>query len=187
MSLAQLPNLISLLRLIAVVPVAWLLLDQLYAAALVVFALAGASDALDGFLAKQFGWASRLGGILDALADKVLLITVFVVLAWAGLLPAWLAAAVVARDVVIVAGAAAYHWRVERFMPEPSFLSKVNTFAQIVLVLETVWTQAIGTLGAQWHVRLVYAVLATTVLSGAEYAWNWGMRAWERARARRHE
>jgi len=85
--LRHLPNLISMLRILMVPPVAWLIVEQHYALALGLFVVAGVSDGVDGFLAKHYGWTSRLGSILDPLADKLLLSVSFVTLAWLGHLP----------------------------------------------------------------------------------------------------
>ena len=86
----HLPNLLTLLRLLLTLPIAWLLLSERFAAALWLFAVAGASDALDGFLARRFGWVSRVGSVLDPLADKLLLVTSYVCLGLSQVLPWWL-------------------------------------------------------------------------------------------------
>ncbi|MGD1976783.1 MAG: CDP-alcohol phosphatidyltransferase family protein, partial [Gammaproteobacteria bacterium] len=103
----DIPNALCVLRMLLVAPVVWLLLAGEYAWVLVVFFLAGFTDGLDGFLAKRFDWRSRLGGILDPLADKLLLVTSFLTLGYIGLAPVWLLIMVVARDVIIVSGATA--------------------------------------------------------------------------------
>src|SRR5687767_7640096 len=99
--LRHLPNALCVLRMILAVPVAWLLARDQYGATLGVFAFAAVTDALDGFLAKRFGWESELGKILDPLADKVLLVTSFITLTVVTHVPLWLAILVVSRDVVI--------------------------------------------------------------------------------------
>ena len=110
MKLATIPNLICLLRIALTVPTVMLLAEGRYGLTLVLFAVAAASDALDGYLAKTFGWTSELGRILDPLADKLLLVSVFITLAVIGLVPAWLATIAVLRDVIIGLGAAIYRW-----------------------------------------------------------------------------
>ena len=119
----HLPNALTVLRMVLVVPLAWMIRETRYDEAVVVAAVAGLTDALDGFLAKRLGWQSWLGGVLDPIADKLLLIAAFLWLAFAGDVPAWLAALVVARDLVIVAGAIAYHYLIGRFDAAPSRLS----------------------------------------------------------------
>jgi len=170
---SQLPNLISVGRIVLVGPVAWSLVEQRYGLTLVLFTLAGISDALDGFLAKQ----CRLGSLLDPLADKLLLVTVFLQLAWAGLLPAWLVALALLREVVILGGALAYRLRVGPFEGEPTFASKVNTFLQITLVIAVLVDLGLTPLSAALREGLEVAVAVTVVISGAQYVWLWSRRA----------
>jgi len=165
------------LRIVLVLPLAWLLLERRYDAALVVFAIAGVSDGVDGFLAKHFDWRSRLGGMLDPLADKLLLVTSFVCLGWVGALPLWLVLLVILRDVVIVTGAICYHWLIEPFDAAPMTLSKLNTVTQILLVLAVIVDQGLLALPTALVGSLVSVVAATTILSGASYVWTWGQRA----------
>ena len=113
--LRHLPNLISVFRVLLVPPVVWLMVQGRYGEALALFVIAGASDGLDGYLAKHFGWVSRFGSIIDPLADKLLLTASFFTLAWLGHLPLWLAVLVIARDLVIVIGGLAYHYLVGKF------------------------------------------------------------------------
>ncbi len=170
----HIPNIISALRILLVIPVVMLLLERQYGAALILFAIAGISDGVDGFLAKHFGWQSRLGSILDPLADKLLLVGSFLSLAWLGLIPLALVVAVMLRDVIIVLGAIALHYRYGRFEMQPTRVSKVNTFFQIVLVLAVVFYHG-EFAQVPWIVdSLVYIVWATTLISGANYVWIWG-------------
>jgi cardiolipin synthase len=176
----DIPNVITAFRFLLVPPVVILLLQERFTAALVVFGVAGFSDALDGFLAKRFDWRSRLGGIMDPLADKLLLVSSFVTLGWLGLIPAWLVLLVILRDLVIVAGATFYHMRIEQFEAEPSIASKLNTAAQILLVLAVMFSFGIQALPAILIDVLSYSVLATILWSGFDYVWTWGRRAWMR-------
>lgn len=162
------------------VPVGWALLDERFGLALVLFAIAGVSDAVDGFLAKQFGWTTWIGGILDPLADKALLTVTYVVLAVLGLLPTWLVLLTIFRDLVILIGALYYHFRVEHLVAEPRLLSKLHTTLQISLALLAVFAAAYG-LPADWMIHLgVFLVALTTVASGVDY-----MRVWSRRAVRR--
>ncbi len=173
----HIPNIISVLRILLVIPVVVLLLDERYGAALLLFAIAGISDGVDGFLAKRFAWQSRLGSILDPLADKLLLVCSFLSLAWLGLIPLALVVAVMLRDLLIVLGAIAFHYRYGRFEMQPTRVSKVNTFFQIVLVLAVVFYHG-EFAHIPWIVEaLVFIVWATTLISGANYVWIWGRRA----------
>jgi cardiolipin synthase len=178
LNLGHLPNAISLLRMVLVWPTLWALLDDRYGLALILFAVSGASDGLDGYLAKRYGWTTRLGAILDPLADKTLLVGTYVTLAWLGAIPVWLTAVVVARDVVIVTGAVGYHLVVGRFDLAPSWLSKLNTLGQLVLVIAVMAHHGLFPLPEALVDLLVYGVLVTTVLSGADYVFTWGRRAW---------
>jgi cardiolipin synthase len=181
----DLPNIISILRLLIVLPVVYLLLQENYRAALVLFALAGVSDALDGFIAKRFGWTSRLGSILDPVADKALLMSTYVTLGILNLLPVWLVVAIILRDLLIFTGALAYHFLIGKYEMSPSLLSKINTFAQIILALAVVMSADVFEIPRQFLQLLIYTVLATTVLSGVDYVWNWGYQA-VRSRSGRH-
>lgn len=175
MSVSQLPNLITLARL-ALTPVFVLLINhQDYDLALVVFAAAGVSDGIDGFIAKRFHFESRLGAILDPAADKILLVSAYVMLTVLEHLPLWLVIVVVFRDLLIVGGYIVYTSMYGPVHMRPSLLSKVNTFVQIALVVVVLLAQAAGA-GYPGLIRaLVYVVLVTTVASGAHYLWTWGV------------
>jgi cardiolipin synthase len=177
--LRHLPNLITLLRIVLVVPLCRLIDDGNYASALVVAAVAGFSDAVDGFLAKHFGWQSWLGGVLDPIADKLLLTAGFVMLTLDASLPAWLTVIVVGRDIVIVAGALAYHRLVGRFDAAPTRLSKLTTVVQIVCVLMVLVDRAhlLSLPPAVFDIAFVVAT-ALTVASGLDYVLTWSRRAW---------
>ena len=108
MSYSMLPNALSVIRIILTVPVVIALLKEQYLLALLLFLLAGISDALDGWIAKHFSFQTRLGSILDPMADKILLTCTFLTLYWVGILPLWLLMLIFVRDVIIVAGALGY-------------------------------------------------------------------------------
>lgn len=178
MSYAQLPNILSIGRMLLVFPIVWALLNLKFGLAASLFVVAGISDGLDGFLAKRFSWQSRLGSILDPLADKLLLISTLISLAWLSLLPQWLVWLAVGRDLFIVLGGVVYHYCVARFSLVPIWSSKFNTTAQIMLVilviaqqLSPVFTDAAGI--------FVWLVMATVLISGSEYIVVWGLKAWQ--------
>ncbi len=173
----DIPNLITGLRILLVAPFLWLLLEERYGAALALFVIAGLSDALDGFLAKYYGWTSELGGLLDPIADKLLLIGAILALGWLGELPGWLVALVIARDLVIVGGAVAYHLRVERFHAAPLMISKLNTLVQLALVCAVIVHYGLTRLPAWLLTSGIYLTALTTVWSGAAYVWRWGRLA----------
>jgi len=172
----HLPNLISCLRIALVAPLIATALTAHFVAALWIAFAAGVSDALDGWLARRFGWQSRLGTLLDPLADKLLLIAAYLTLAWGGHLPWPLAWLVLARDVVIVLGALAYHRLIGAFEARPSLLSKATTFVQIVYVLLVLCAAAFAW---QMPARLLlpWVVAVFTLASGFDYLLRWSLRA----------
>ncbi|MCC9004193.1 MAG: CDP-alcohol phosphatidyltransferase family protein [Candidatus Competibacter sp.] len=180
----DIPNLITSLRILLVPPFLWLLLQERYGAALLLFTVAGVSDALDGFLAKHYGWTSELGGLLDPLADKLLLIGAILALGWLRELPVWLVALVILRDVVIVTGAVGYHLMVERVRANPLLISKLNTLMQLTMVFVVIVHYGMMTLPSWLLTGWIYVTALTTVWSGAAYVWQWGQRAWSTARVR---
>jgi len=177
MRASDIPNIITVGRILLVGPVAWALLSEKFNLALILFFVAGASDAVDGFLAKRFGWTSRMGALLDPLADKFLLVTCYTVLAWIGLLPLWLLVLVLTRDLLIVGGAVVYNFRIQRLEADPTLISKLNTLLQILLVLLVIVYQATGWGQAHWIDWLIYAVTVSIVWSGLDYVVTWTRRA----------
>ncbi len=175
--LRDLPNTISLLRLLAVIPVVYLLLERELGWALLLFVAAGLSDGLDGLLAKRFGWQSHLGGILDPLADKVLLVACFLVLGAMSLIPGWLVVLVIFRDLLIVGGAVLYNYRVEEIEAAPILVSKLNTLFQILLVLLVIMNAGVTPVPGWVIATLIWACLLTVVVSGAQYVWIWWRKA----------
>jgi cardiolipin synthase len=178
----DIPNLITSLRILLVPPFLWLLVQERYGAALLLFVIAGVSDALDGFLAKYYGWTSELGGLLDPIADKLLLIGALLVLAWLHELPSWLVALAILRDALIVAGAISYHLLIERFQGRPLLISKLNTLLQLLLVFAIIVNHGMFALPPWLLTGLIYLTALTTVWSGAVYVWRWGRQAWNARR-----
>lgn len=172
-----LPNLITGLRILLILPFLWLLLRGSHGAALMLFVLAGVSDALDGFLAKRYGWRSRLGAILDPAADKLLMLCTYLALGWLAALPWWLVAMVLLRDGIIVAGALAYYRLFGVYEMEPMLVSKLNTALQIALVLAVLWASWHGGVAPALLHWLIYLVGLTTLASGSAYVWVWSRRA----------
>lgn len=178
MTRRDLPNFITLFRILLVAPFAWALLRGEYGLALALFVLAGISDGLDGWLARRYGWRSALGAVLDPLADKLLLVTAYLVLGWLGFLPLTLVIVVLARDVIIISGAAAYRILFGHLDMAPSFISKLNTVLQVTLVVGAMVSTGLGWLPTWLVDMLVATVFASTVLSGAHYVTVWSARAW---------
>ena len=169
----NIPNSLTLARIVLVPLVVWLIIDQELTAAFLLFLLAGFSDAADGYIAKRYGWRSELGAYLDPIADKALLVSIYVTLGLAGHLPVWLVIAVVSRDILIV-GAVVLSWMLSRPLTmHPLLISKVNTFAQIVLAGLVLAELGLG-LGLEPVVKvLIWVTGALTILSAAAYFWAW--------------
>ncbi len=181
--LSQIPNILTLARIAATPVMILLLRDRAYEAALWLFILAGLTDGLDGYIAKRFNFVSRLGAILDPIADKMLIVSAYVMLALLGDIPFWVFLIVGFRDVMIVGGYLILETLEGDVQMQPSIVSKVNTFLQITLVIAVLLAKT-GWLPVGFLVdALVIAVTVTTVLSGAHYVWYWGIRE-ESRRAR---
>jgi cardiolipin synthase len=174
----HLPNIICVLRIALVWPIAAALADREYLLALALFTVAGLSDGIDGYLAKRFNWTSELGKYLDPLADKLLLVTVFVETAWLGLAPWWLTSAVVARDVLIVLGAMTYRLWIGPLRGRPTLSSKLNTALQLLYLMALLVNAAISFPPHEVMDALAVLVFITTVFSGLNYMAVFTRRAW---------
>jgi len=167
----NLPNIITFGRLCAVPLAVWLVIQRQMGFAFGLFALAGLSDAIDGWLARRRG-GSALGAMLDPVADKALLVSMFITLAAVGVLPSWIAILVVFRDLVIVGGIMVM-WQLS--MPvriKPLLFSKLNTALQLLLVGVVLLLEGFA-LQAPWlRILLIWTVAATTLGSGAAYVWK---------------
>lgn len=167
--LFTLPNLITLARLCMVPATVWLILNHRLDLAFLVFVAAGVSDALDGWIARAWGLRSHLGALLDPVADKALLVSVYVMLAVIGILPDWLAMLVVFRDVLIVGGLLML-WMLDlRPRIAPLLVSKLNTAAQIALAAITLLLVGFGLEAQTLKSALTWIVAATTLASGVAY------------------
>jgi len=157
-----------LARFAAVPLLVWWLLDSQFYNALLLFFLMGLSDALDGYLARAFNWKTTLGSYLDPAADKVMLICSYIALGALDLLPHWLVLIVIMRDVALLSGAVSYVSMTRRFEIEPSIISKINTFVQILLVFAVVYGQ-INAFPESIIQLLIGLTLFTTIASGYDY------------------
>lgn len=175
--LKDIPNLISVVQALFVLTILNALLERDIRGALVWFALAGLSDGLDGIIARHFGRQSRLGSLLDPIADTLLLATSYGCLAFLGLLPNWLAALVIGRDLLIFSGSLIFHFRLNTFEGKPSQLSKFNTFCQIASVIGIISSQTPWPLFERWLPFLLYGVAASTLLSRLYYLKVFGKEA----------
>jgi cardiolipin synthase len=177
MSLRFLPNAICIVRILLVVPLVLAVVDGRYVEALILLVIAGFSDGLDGYLAKTFDWRTRLGGLLDPAADKLLLVGAFLALTYVGLIPIGLTIVVIARDVVIVSGAICYQLLIAPVEGEPAAVSKLNTACQLAMLFFTLTVAAFGWPPPISLVVLGAAVVFTSVVSGLTYVLRWTARA----------
>ena len=167
--LRHLPNIICVLRIVLIWPTIDALQGGEYWKALALVAFCAISDGLDGWLAKRFNWTSHLGKILDPLADKLLLVSLFLASAWMNLVPWWLTAIVVARDVMIGGGAVIYRMWFGPLHGRPTYVSKINTGMQLAVVLAAILVAASGLPTPEMVIALAWLALVTTVISGADY------------------
>ena len=169
----NLPNLITLGRILLVPVIIWAITSGQMAVAFVLFFIAGVSDAVDGFLAKRFDMRSEIGAMLDPLADKCLLVSIYVALGIAAEIPRWLVILVVSRDVIII-GAVIVSWLVERPMPmKPLMVSKLNTCWQVVYAGLVLAGLGFGFVFAPLDTILMAIVTVLTLSSVGFYLVQW--------------
>lgn len=171
------PNALTFMRILLVIPFAWSLANDQYRPALLLFFIAAATDGLDGFLARFCGWKTRIGAIADPLADKLLMITAFLMLSLTDVLPMWLFLLVLGRDLVIVGGGLLFHRVIGPFDVEPSILGKLNTLVQIMALLAVMLAQADIAMPDGSQQVAILTVAAMALLSGIHYVGTWGLRA----------
>jgi cardiolipin synthase len=169
----SIPNIITLGRILLVPVVIWAIAADQMQIAFAVFVVAGLSDAIDGFLAKRFNMSSELGALLDPLADKALLVSIFVALGIVGAVPGWLVILVVSRDVMIVA-AVIVSWLFGKPIPmKPLMISKLNTVAQVTLAAVVLGALGFGVIAKPYEFILMGFVTIFTLVSIALYLVGW--------------
>lgn len=175
------------MRLLLVAPVAVAILSGEFWLTLILFAVASISDGVDGYLARRFDWSSRFGAILDPIADKLMLIVAFLLLTYIGVFPIWLAIIVICRDLIIITGATVYHLMFGEYEFSPSYLGKLSTLLQFLLVLINLVDLAVFEM-ADWLLEGgIWAVFGVSVLSGYNYVSTWGRKAIAASKAARDE
>ncbi|MBC2730778.1 CDP-alcohol phosphatidyltransferase family protein [Thiobacillus sp.] len=173
----NLPNAITLLRLVAVPGVAWLILQQRWEAACWLFLAAAISDGVDGLLARWLKQMTQLGAALDTVADKALGVVTLVMLTQAGAIPLWVTLAILLRDSIVVLGALSYRGLAGHLDIHPTWLGKTHMFAELSL-LSLVLGGLAGLLSlGDWLHAVFVAVFAIAVVSGVQYVWVWGAKA----------
>jgi cardiolipin synthase len=165
------------MRIALVGPILVLILQGSFAWALALFWLVGFSDGLDGYLAKRFNWHTRLGALLDPVADKLLVAGLFITLAYTQDIPVWLAAVVIVRDVIIIAGATIYNFLIRPVQGEPTRISKLTTALELMFLLFVLSRAGFGWPDQITITILGAATLVTVVISGVDYVWSWSRRA----------
>jgi cardiolipin synthase len=181
--LAYLPNMVCVLRICLVVPIMWFLVRAEYENALLLIVIAGFSDWADGFLARHFGWESRIGGLLDPLADKLLFVSVFAALTWNGLVPLWLFAVVIGRDIIIVSGAFAYEFLIGPVEPNPSRVGKLNTVMALLYLFFVMTWQIYGWPPEVSIIIVGAGVFVVSLVSGLDYVLTWSRLALQARRS----
>lgn len=173
----NLPNLISLLRLAAVPAVAWLISQQHWEAACWLFLIAAVSDGIDGLLARWLDQMTRLGAVLDTVADKALGVVTLVMLTQAGAIPLWVTLAILLRDGIVVLGALSFRGLAGHLEIQPTWLGKTHmaaVFALLTLVLADLGKLLVVD---DWLLPLFVSVFAVAALSGVQYVWIWSAKA----------
>jgi cardiolipin synthase (CMP-forming) len=169
----SIPNLITLGRILSVPVVVWAIAAGEMRIAFALFVAAGISDAVDGFLAKRFGMSTELGAYLDPLADKAMLVSIYIALGVADAIPRWLVILVVSRDIMIVS-AVILSWLVDRPVAlKPLLVSKLNTVAQIALACVVMASTGFGFDAQIAEIMLTALVAVLTLLSIAFYVVEW--------------
>jgi cardiolipin synthase (CMP-forming) len=169
----SIPNIITLGRIMLVPIIVWAIVSSQMEVAFAVFLIAGISDAVDGFLAKRFNMASELGALLDPLADKALLVSIFVTLGIWGAIPRWIVILVVSRDIMIV-GAVIVSWLFDKPVEmKPSMVSKLNTVSQVGFAALVLASLGFGFDPAPYDLILMALVTIFTLVSVALSLVEW--------------
>ncbi len=169
----NLPNIITLGRILLVPVIVWAIASNQMTVAFVIFVVAGVSDAVDGFLAKRFNMTTEIGALLDPVADKALLVSIYVALGISGDIPRWLVILVVSRDFMIV-GAVIISWILDNPVPmKPLMVSKLNTVAQVAFAALVLASLGFGFSTAPYEIVLMLCVTVLTLLSVSFYLVEW--------------
>ncbi len=167
------PNFITIGRLLVVPLVIMLIAQGSWSAAFALFVLAGISDGVDGFLARRYDMRSELGAYLDPVADKALLVSIYVTMAVVGIIPAWVAILVVSRDILIVSGVI-LSWVLDNPVEmRPFLVSKLNTFAQIAFAAAVLAAKAFDVSLTLWFDASMWTIAALTLASAGAYLAFW--------------
>ena len=176
-SLRYIPNGITVLRLILVLPIAFSIVEKNYIAAFLLFAISGFSDGLDGFIARRYGWVSAFGKLIDPLADKLMMMTTTLTLGLLGHFPVMLMVLIIVKDLTILSGVFPYTTLAGFPKIQPNFLGKCTTAAQIFLLVSVLLNLGFpGTLPEPFFIVFFWIVAIMTSFDGAIYLWIWTLR-----------
>ena len=166
----NIPNLLTLLRIILVPVIVILLIQGLFFRALIAFIVAALSDVLDGFLARILNQQTTLGAYLDPIADKALLASSFVTLSVLHIIPSWLTVIVISRDIIILLGIAVLSMMSISVKIRPAFVSKITTALQLITILTVLSDRCMpGSSNVIWQTTLFWLTAFFTVISGLNY------------------
>lgn len=171
------PNAITATRLVLVLPIALLIIEEQFTFGLVLFTLSGLSDGLDGYIARRFDWVSAFGKLIDPLADKLMMMTTTITLGVLGHFPPMLMVLIVAKDVVVLGGVFSYTTLAGFPKIQPTWLGKVTTASQIVLLVAVLFNLSQpGVMPASFYDAWFWIVAVLTAADGASYIWIWTVR-----------
>lgn len=173
MTREQIPNLLSSFRIVLIIPVIWALLIGYPLIALILFVIAGLTDSLDGWLARREQCETSVGGVLDSVADKLLLVSVYICLWWLDSVPTWLIALLFGRDLLISFGCLLYHTKLGQFKAAPTPTGKIHTFFQICLVILILAQSSLfPDIPADIIRGLMWILIITAIVSLLGYTWQ---------------
>ncbi len=176
MNFIYIPNIITAMRIILVLPFLYCMFNNQYIAAFIFGVIAGLSDSIDGYLARKYDWITRLGTFSDPIADKLLLVSGFIALAALQQVSLGVMSLVLARDVFIIVGAGAYYFTHRQIELQPNFISKLNTVFQIMFVFLLVFELAFAAVSDWLISMMLLLVVITTILSFLTYVWVWSAK-----------
>ncbi len=179
--ISQIPNILTISRLLLFAPIVYCIFAEHWLYVLLLMIVAGLTDFADGLFARKFDWTSRFGRLVDPIADKVTFAGTFLVLWVQGHIPTWLAMIVFSREVLILGGLVVYRLVLKQLDVEPTFISKVNTYVLVLLVLALIYsmTDLVGTDLAKMLLEplLFWMCAILTIASGLDYVRVWGTKA----------
>ena len=179
----NIPNLLTLLRIILVFPCAYNLYYDNHAIAIALFVLASGTDCIDGLLARKLSCQTQLGAVLDPLADKLLIVVLFSVLTLKGFLPSWFAAIVIIREFILLSGAAFYRFMFGPVIFVPTLMSKFNTCLLLFLLLLSLLQSMSIVVSTSFINYLLIMILATSIYSALDYIHKWTKRVYKTLQA----